>query len=111
LGAGLADQVIKAIDGDWANTVFGFIPNTAEVAYYGMMSALRERRRNEVKAAIMQASKEGNLTEALLDDLICATGRAAKKLSARTSSCVRLSGRRPCGISSQVMCTTSRTAP
>jgi amidophosphoribosyltransferase len=35
-----------------------------------MMSALRERRRDEVKAAIMQASKEGKLTEALLDDLI-----------------------------------------
>ncbi|HTO02882.1 MAG TPA: amidophosphoribosyltransferase [Opitutus sp.] len=70
LGAGLASQVIKSIDGDWANTVFGFIPNTAEVAYYGMMSALRERRRDEVKAAIMQASKDGKLTEALLDDLI-----------------------------------------
>ena len=70
LGAGLADQVIKSINGDWANTVFGFIPNTAEVAYYGMMSALRERRRDEVKTAILQASKEGKLTEALLDDLI-----------------------------------------
>jgi amidophosphoribosyltransferase len=33
--------VIKAIDHDWANTVFSFIPNTAEVAYYGLMSALR----------------------------------------------------------------------
>jgi amidophosphoribosyltransferase len=70
LGAGLADQVIRAIDGNWANTVFSFIPNTAEVAYYGMMSALRERRRDEVKAAIMQASKDGKLTESLLDDLI-----------------------------------------
>ncbi|MEO6003443.1 MAG: amidophosphoribosyltransferase [Opitutus sp.] len=70
LGAGLADQVIKAIDGDWANSVFSFIPNTAEVAYYGMMSALRERRRDEVKSAIMQASKDGTLTETLLDDLI-----------------------------------------
>ena len=70
LGAGLADQVIKSINGDWANSVFGFIPNTAEVAYYGLMSALRERRREEVKTAIMQASKDGNLTEAMLDDLI-----------------------------------------
>lgn len=70
LGAGLADQVLKAIGHDWANTVFNFIPNTAEVAYYGLMSALRERRRDEVKAAVLQASKEGKLTEALLDDLI-----------------------------------------
>ena len=70
LGAGLADQVIKSIDGDWANTVFSFIPNTAEVAYYGLMSALRERRRDEVKSAIMQAHTAGTLTESLLDDLI-----------------------------------------
>jgi amidophosphoribosyltransferase len=34
------------------------------------MSALRERRRDEVKAAIMSASKEGTLNEAMLDDLI-----------------------------------------
>ncbi len=70
LGAALTDQVLKAIGHDWANSVFNFIPNTAEVAYYGLMSALRERRRDEVKAAVMQASKEGTLTEALLDDLI-----------------------------------------
>ena len=70
LGGGLADQVLKAIGGDWENTVFGFIPNTAEVAYYGMMSALRVRRRDEVKAAILEANREGKLTETLLDDLI-----------------------------------------
>lgn len=70
LGAGLADQVIRSIGHDWANTVFNFIPNTAEVAYYGLMSALRERRRDEVKAAILEASKAGALTESLLDDLI-----------------------------------------
>ena len=70
LGAHLADQVIKAMGHDWANTVFTFIPNTAEVAYYGLMSALRERRRDEVKAAIMQACQDGKLTEALLDELI-----------------------------------------
>ncbi len=70
LGGGLADQVIKSIGHDWANTVFSFIPNTAEVAYYGLMSALRTRRRDEVKAAILQASRDGKLTEGLLDDLI-----------------------------------------
>src|SRR5580704_2432767 len=45
LGGRLADQVLKAIDRNWADTVFGFIPNTAEAAYYGLMSALRTRRR------------------------------------------------------------------
>ncbi len=70
LGAGLADQVIKAVDNDWAKTVFSFIPNTAEVAYYGLLSALRERRRDEVKKAILEASAAGTLTESVLDDLI-----------------------------------------
>ncbi len=70
LGGNLADQVLKAIGHDWENTVFGFIPNTAEVAYYGLMSALRERRRGEVKDAILRASRAGKLTDALLDDLI-----------------------------------------
>jgi amidophosphoribosyltransferase len=70
LGGGLADQVIKSIGHDWANTVFSFIPNTAEVAYYGLMSTLRARRRDEVKAAILQAAAAGELTEAVLDDLI-----------------------------------------
>ncbi len=70
LGGRLADQVIRSIGHDWANTVFSFIPNTAEVAYYGLMSALRTRRRDEVKTAIMEAAQGGTLTEALLDDLI-----------------------------------------
>jgi amidophosphoribosyltransferase len=70
LGAGLADQVLKAVDYDWAKTVFSFIPNTAEVAYYGLLSALRERRRDEVKKAILEASSQGRLDEAMLDELI-----------------------------------------
>ncbi|HEY1765622.1 MAG TPA: amidophosphoribosyltransferase [Opitutaceae bacterium] len=70
LGGRLATQVLKAIDGDWADTVFGFIPNTAEAAYLGLMSALRTLRREEVKAAILEANRTGSLTEAMLDDLI-----------------------------------------
>jgi len=70
LGAGLADQIIGSIGGDWENSVFSFIPNTAEVAYYGLMSELRVRRRDEVKAAILEASGKGGLTEGMLDELI-----------------------------------------
>lgn len=70
LGSELCDQVIKSINHDWAHSVFGFIPNTAETAYYGMMSGLREKRRGEVKSQILEASKAGKLTEALVDDLI-----------------------------------------
>ncbi len=70
LGGRLAEQVVRAIDHNWSDTVFSFVPNTAEVAYYGLMSALRTLRRGEVKAAILKASAEGSLTESLLDDLI-----------------------------------------
>jgi amidophosphoribosyltransferase len=70
LGGRLAEQVLRAIDRNWSDTVFSFIPNTAEVAYYGLMSALRTLRRGEVKAAILKASAEGRITEPLLDELI-----------------------------------------
>src|SRR5688572_1423038 len=80
LGAGLAHQVIKSINHDWANTVFSFIPNTAETAFYGMMSELRSRRRDEVKAAILEASRAGQLTEEKLDDLILRNWPRAEKV-------------------------------
>src|SRR3954463_12032474 len=70
LGGELAKPVVKAIDHDWGNTVFSFIPNTSETAFYGLMSALRTLRRDEVKAAIMHAANEGKLTEEVLDELI-----------------------------------------
>ncbi len=70
LGGCLAGQVLASVGSDWANTVFSFIPNTSEVAFFGLMSALRCRRRDEVKAAILAASAQGQLTEALLDELV-----------------------------------------
>lgn len=41
LGRNLVPSVLKAIEGDVPQTVFSFIPNTAEVAYLGMLEALR----------------------------------------------------------------------
>jgi amidophosphoribosyltransferase len=70
LGAGLSDQIWTAVQGDLANSVFSFIPNTAEVAYFGLMSELRFRRRAEVKQTLLDAAKAGTITESLVDDLI-----------------------------------------
>jgi amidophosphoribosyltransferase len=70
LGGQLAPQVLKSIGHDWGNTVFSFIPNTSETAFYGLMHALRTLRRDEVKAAILAASRAGTLDEATLDNLI-----------------------------------------
>ena len=41
LGQQLTEPILRAIDGDTEHTVFSFIPNTAEVAFYGMMEGLR----------------------------------------------------------------------
>ena len=40
LGMQLRDAILKAIGGDLEHTVFSFIPNTAEVAFYGMLEGL-----------------------------------------------------------------------
>ena len=41
LGQQLTAPILGAINGDTDHTVFSFIPNTAEVAFYGMMEGLR----------------------------------------------------------------------
>ena len=41
LGFQLRDQILKSIDGDVEHTVFSYIPNTAEVAYHGMIEGIR----------------------------------------------------------------------
>ena len=43
LGQQLTEPILRAIDGDTEHTVFSFIPNTAEVAFYGMMEGLRSK--------------------------------------------------------------------
>ena len=42
LGANVIPNVLQAIDYDLDNTVFSFIPNTAEVAFYGLMNGLED---------------------------------------------------------------------
>lgn len=42
LGASLAQPIVEAVDHDLDNTVFSFIPNTAEVAFYGMIGGIRD---------------------------------------------------------------------
>ena len=42
LGELLTPAIMQAIDGDVDNTVFSYIPNTAEVAFYGMTDGFRK---------------------------------------------------------------------
>lgn len=42
LGYNLSEQVLSAIDHDLKNTIFSFIPNTAEVAFYGLLKGMED---------------------------------------------------------------------
>ena len=42
LGKRLCPTILKTINNDLKNTVFSFIPNTAEVSFYGMMKGMNE---------------------------------------------------------------------
>lgn len=53
LGGSTVPDIIKSIGGDLENTVFSFIPNTAEVAFYGMMKTLEDYLNDEKKKSIL----------------------------------------------------------
>jgi amidophosphoribosyltransferase len=42
LGYHLSERVLKAVDYDLKNTIFSFIPNTAETAFYGMIKGAQD---------------------------------------------------------------------
>ncbi len=62
LGRQLVPSVIKAIQGDFENTVFSFIPNTSETAFYGLTERLHEylneQKANKIKNLNPNASFE-----------------------------------------------------
>ena len=68
LGEQLTLPILKAIDGDVENTVFSYIPNTAEVAYYGMTDGFRKIaiEREESDACIGSSEREQTRTKFML---------------------------------------------
>lgn len=54
LGEQLVPTILKAVDYDTEHTVFSFIPNTAEVAFYGMLGGFK-RYINEQKIKALQS--------------------------------------------------------
>lgn len=76
LGKNIVPQVLDAIDHDLDNSVFSFIPNTAEVSFYGMIKGLEDylndRKFNAIKAL-------GNsLTDEKLHEIIYQRARIEK---------------------------------
>ena len=76
LGHLLIPQVLSAVKKDLKNTVFSFIPNTAEVSFYGMVEGLHEHVR-EVQKDVLLNRKE-QLDDAQLDELLSMAPRVEK---------------------------------
>ena len=53
LGIKLCPSILDTIDYDLKNTVFSFIPNTAEVSFYGMMKGMNKALNEEKTKAIL----------------------------------------------------------
>src|SRR6185503_14351769 len=54
LGRLLVPQVLKSINFDLKNTVFSYIPNTAETAFYGLMARIEDYLINKQKEIIVE---------------------------------------------------------
>ncbi|GGH70572.1 amidophosphoribosyltransferase [Phaeocystidibacter marisrubri] len=65
LGRRLTPVIMEAVDYDIDNTVFGFIPNTAEVSFYGIVKGVEEHLNAWKKEQI--AAMADNMDEARLD--------------------------------------------
>lgn len=76
LGRLLVDEVLQRVDYDFAHTVFSFIPNTAEVAYMGMMEGLNDYFSRQ-KCHALLASRD-TLTEAEICDIMAMRVRTEK---------------------------------
>ena len=81
MGAALVPQVVESIGGIFEKTIFSFIPNTAEIAYHGLMEGLRLHRRKQVRDAILDASAKGELTPELVDNLILRNWPQGEKIA------------------------------
>lgn len=76
LGENLVHTILKAVDYDIKHTVFSFIPNTAEVAYFGMQEGVNNYLNKLKKEWI--ADRSHLLQEEELDQILSMRVRAEK---------------------------------
>lgn len=76
LGKLIMPAVLKAVDNDTDNTVFSYIPNTAETSFYGMVEAANDFL-NQRKIATILANKEV-LSEEKLQEILSVKLRSEK---------------------------------
>ncbi len=86
LGEQLTKPILNAVDGDVDHTVFSFIPNTAEVAYYGMLGGfkryLNDRKIERIEALGHMPTRQ-ELDE-ILNDYVRSEKVAWKDIKLRT---------------------------
>ncbi|MDR1402368.1 MAG: amidophosphoribosyltransferase [Tannerellaceae bacterium] len=76
LGRNLVYPVLKSVDYDTNHTVFSFIPNTAEVAYFGLQEGLNEYLNRKKKEWI--AGRNSWMSEEELEQILSMRVRAEK---------------------------------
>lgn len=78
LGALLAGPVLDTVEGDIDHTVFSFIPNTAEVAFYGLVQGVEDLLINDKISKIQELSARGELTDAHIAEILARRVRREK---------------------------------
>ena len=68
LGRLIMPQVLKEINNDTLNTVFSFIPNTAETSFYGMVEAAQDELNKQKTDTILR--EKSNLTNERLSEIL-----------------------------------------
>ncbi|MGV4438350.1 amidophosphoribosyltransferase [Ornithobacterium rhinotracheale] len=76
LGRLLIDQVMEAINGDIHNTVFSYIPNTAEASYFGLVEAANDELNHEKTQMIMQEKED--ITDKRIKEILSTKLRSEK---------------------------------
>ena len=81
LGAALKDQILNAIQNDFGNSIFSYIPNTAETAYYGLVEELGHHQRELAREQIVEAQDSDTLTPEFLEELFEGPWVRAEKIA------------------------------
>ena len=76
LGEQLVPQILKAIDYDLDNTIFSYIPNTAETAFFGMVKGMEDYMIEDKKKQILMLKDQ--LNDDVLHHIISKRLRAEK---------------------------------
>ena len=76
LGELLAEKVLKEVNYDMENTIFSFIPNTAEVAFYGLVEGLHKSVDKVKKQRILELG--ANATKEEIDSIFRMTPKIEK---------------------------------